>query len=348
MTEIDTSLYQIAYQADFYSRYPGETVKFNIRFSPKKAIEGPVILEINIPDTLKPIIDESSGASKDYGPPWLRIEPDIPVWKPGAIAASQETYQVLFWQFDGADIQPNQHYDYQVQAKVVKPVDDFLKSWVTIKETSDNGESERILSTSEAITIEVRSKSRLLRYLPGIYHTSDHQLMWRYLMIFESFWRLFEDRLANLPNYFDTHMAPPDFQPWLASWIGMTWDKRIPEETRQKLRLEMMWLYQKRGTRVGLQRYLQIYLRVPDDNVERQIKIVENPVGNFILGEEIELGETLIMGSPDEVVCKFEVTIDINLLTASVNEAVIKDLIDSWKPAHTSYDLFFLNLKDQK
>ena len=345
MARLDPNVINVSYIADFYRRYPGELITFFVRFSLNKPIRETISLQVNLPNEMKPIIDKSVALSNNQGQAWLKLQPRRKTWKLRTVEEERQ-YNVLFWKIDGRKLEPNREYEYRVQGKILIQDDNFLKSWVSVagltQDEETDQELEYLVLESEVATIQVEGKAQALMYLPEIYQEANQNLLWRYLMIFDSFWNQFEDRLLHLPYYFDSHLAPLDFQPWLASWVGLTWDERLPLKRRQNLRLKILELYRKRGTKIGLQSYLQVCFDVSDEDVDEKIVINESPIGNFILGDDIQLGESLIMGSPEEVACRFTVTIDKNLLDEKVNETFAREIISDWRPAHTTYELFLV------
>ncbi|OEJ32458.1 phage tail protein [Streptomyces subrutilus] len=68
--------------------------------------------------------------------------------------------------------------------------------------------------------------------------------------------------LDNLPAYFDPRLAPADFLPWLASWVGGADDPRWPLELRREAVARAVELHRWRGTRRGLTEALRLILGV--------------------------------------------------------------------------------------
>ncbi|MFD3542783.1 phage tail protein I [Streptomyces sp. NPDC058662] len=68
--------------------------------------------------------------------------------------------------------------------------------------------------------------------------------------------------LDNLPAYFDPRLAPADFLPWLASWVGVVDDARWPVELRREAVARAVELHRRRGTRRGLVDALRLVLGV--------------------------------------------------------------------------------------
>jgi phage tail-like protein len=72
------------------------------------------------------------------------------------------------------------------------------------------------------------------------------------------------DTVAGLHRLFDPWRTPPDFLPWLASWVGLDfptlqgqplWD----EYQQRKVTAEIAGIYRLRGLRQGLNRYLDLF-----------------------------------------------------------------------------------------
>ncbi|MFI1650555.1 phage tail protein [Streptomyces avidinii] len=68
--------------------------------------------------------------------------------------------------------------------------------------------------------------------------------------------------LDNLPSYFDPRLAPADFLPWLASWVGGIDDAGWPTELRREAVARAVELHRWRGTRRGLTEALRLVLGV--------------------------------------------------------------------------------------
>lgn len=64
--------------------------------------------------------------------------------------------------------------------------------------------------------------------------------------------------LDNLPSYFDPVLAPEDFLPWLAGWVGIALDENWPLERRRRLLARAGDLYRSRGTARGLSEQVEL------------------------------------------------------------------------------------------
>jgi phage tail-like protein len=196
--------------------------------------------------------------------------------------------------------------------------------------------------TTEAAELLVLAKGRYLRYLPRIFQEQD-ELMGRFLMLFESFWAPIEGQIDNIPMYFDPALTPVKLLPWLASWVDLTLDDHWPEAKRRQLLRAAVSLYRKRGTKRGLQEYLEIYTGA-------QVQISEHGARNFLLGPDARLGPGVALGTLN-MPHTFTVTVylppvDGVAATAAERERyeadrrrMIETIIEAEKPAQTSYNL---------
>ncbi len=151
--------------------------------------------------------------------------------------------------------------------------------------------------------------SRLINYLPGIYHT---EFMARFLGIFEAILTPIEWNIDNFDLYLDPATAPRDFIPWLASWFDIAFDPSWTEAQRRHLLKEAHSIYARRGTRWALSRVLEIYTgQMP----------------------------TIIDTDPDLEPFTFKV--NLPAVAARLEREMIERLIDAHKPAHTLYTLEF-------
>jgi len=171
--------------------------------------------------------------------------------------------------------------------------------------------------------------SSYLQYLPAIYRDDD--FVGRFLCIFEDILKPLEEVIENLAHYFDPGTAPHTFVPWLASWVGLVMDERMPEVTRHELIKSMAELYRWQGTRRGLSEYLRIYTGVTPQIIEH---IFDPPAQS---GHDAELGTSQ---SAKEEGNAFSFSVSLNVPDTSTKDAdVVRTIIEMEKPAHTTYTL---------
>ena len=77
------------------------------------------------------------------------------------------------------------------------------------------------------------TRSTYLDYLPGLYQESE--FLGRFLLIFEHILSPIDRTIGNVSHFFDPDLAPAEMLPWLASWLGVVLDVRVPEERRRDL-----------------------------------------------------------------------------------------------------------------
>lgn len=169
--------------------------------------------------------------------------------------------------------------------------------------------------------------SRLLNYLPSVFR--EDKFMGRFLLIFESILNPIENIVDNMALYFDPRITPEPVLFWLASWLDIALDPKWPLERRRELVGKAAELYRWRGTRRGLSEYLRIY-------TGKKPEIIEYIPG-MILNEKTQLGVNTVLGSSGTghhftVIAR----IDEN---DKIDQKVVKQIIESQKPAHTDYTL---------
>lgn len=152
----------------------------------------------------------------------------------------------------------------------------------------------------------------LLNYLPGIYHTD---FMSRFLALFESILIPIEWNVDHFNMYLDPGTAPLGFLPWLANWYTIIFDSTWSEPQRRTLLKEAHQIYARRGTRWALSRVLEIYL-----------------------GQKPEIIEFTTEKEPFTFTVKLPMNKGDRWLA---NQELIEAIIDSSKPAHTTYRLEF-------
>lgn len=145
------------------------------------------------------------------------------------------------------------------------------------------------------------------RYLPGIYQEND--FLQRFLSIFEDMWEPLERRQDHIHMYFDPRTCPAAFLPWLANWLGLTFNPHWPEARRRRLLAQAMDLYRWRGTRYGLIRIIEVCTGLTP-------VIIENPLEPFV----------------------FRIRIT-GISEVAVDKEFIEELICTHKPAHAGYIL---------
>ena len=194
---------------------------------------------------------------------------------------------------------------------------------------------------SETARVKVNTQAAYLRYLPELFRKDD--LMSRFLMMFESFWKPIEEQIGQISNYFDPDLTPEAMLPWLATWVGAYWDELLPDKRKRMLIRVAASHYQRRGTKAILEEYLRLY-------TAGQVEITEHPAYNLVLGESARLGPKVALGLHNH---PHTFTVDIRMsrydfdipqdLDAALVEKVFRQklntIIELHKPAHTAHIL---------
>ena len=302
----------LALAADAYNRYPGELATFYLRFTvPKK-----------------------SGATLQFAmPKSLKVEsyllPDgIPTTLPSVVEVDQDMIVLI-----PLDKHFSKGQTYNIVARV--HINTFYINQYLITEASLVAADGAILA-AESVQVAVYGKGKYLKNLPEIYE-SDHFTS-RFLMLFESFWKPISQQIDQVDNYFDPDLTPPEFIPWLASWIGLPLDKTLPLDRMRALIKQAIMLFQCRGTYQALRTYLEIY-------TDGQVNIIERRAKNFVLGQDTSLGLDVALGTEN---MPNSVRIALNIppgelarsgYSESMYQRKMQEIVRTMVPAHTVFDI---------
>lgn len=184
----------------------------------------------------------------------------------------------------------------------------------------------------------VRPPSLYLDFLPDIYRNVD--FVGRFLKIFETAFEPTVDVLDHLWAYLDPLTAPRSMLPFLAHWVGWSFQGPLSLAQQRALIRYAAEIYRWRGTRRGLRFYLHLASGLPlDDHLpdesQKAIGIHENFSQGHILGQTV-LGQTSLLGGhrPYHFSVQLRPPADYSL-----DETLIRTIIDQEKPAFCSYDL---------
>jgi phage tail-like protein len=178
--------------------------------------------------------------------------------------------------------------------------------------------------TLAPLLLDIESPSKYLEQLPIIFHAggsgvqSDEGqeggsgLFRRMLLIFENLWEQLEQRQDFIDMYFDPRTCPASFLRWLASWFDVAIDPHWPEPRIRALLLELIQLYQWRGTKYGLTRMVEVCAGVTPE-------ITAHPSSPFVVNISVQLPRD---GGDRGVMVRF-----------------IEELVNAHKPAHLGYVL---------
>jgi phage tail-like protein len=200
--------------------------------------------------------------------------------------------------------------------------------------------------------------SRYFDYLPAVY-SEDGSFLGRFLLAFEHVLTGREDpadpgleevldgidderELRGIERYFDPtpptgasgaverQQAPPEFLEWLAQWVALSLRADMPEARQRALIANAVSLYKRRGTKQGLEDVIALATGTG--------VTIEEQADAFQVGVHSRIGvDTLLSGGPPHffrVVARFPTRAQ-----ADASEAILREILDAEKPAHTYYRL---------
>lgn len=304
--------------ADFYRRYPGEPLTLFTRVQVRAPVPE-LTLTVRLPVALHPV-------EYQLRPTSLKFQPTV---------SQQAGEHYVVWHL-ARPLRAGMVLEFSMQARVQPTEHDLAvesRAWVTLAPATP-------AAAVENLSVQIAAQARALNYLPALF--AEDELLSRFLMLFDSFWKPLDQQIAGLAHYFDPQLTPPDFLPWLAEWLNLTLDERWPEPKRRRLLQNAATLFRQRGTRAALQTYLEIYTDV-------RPQIHEHGGSNFRLGAAAQLGLGLALGTLNQPHA-FSVALQLPPLKTgpqpaqmaeaqAARERAIRAIIDAEKPAHTHYTL---------
>jgi phage tail-like protein len=166
--------------------------------------------------------------------------------------------------------------------------------------------------------------------------------------------------ILSLPTFVDPDTAPEEFLSWLANWLALNLRPDLAEERKRLLIRRAASLFAWRGTIRGLRELLQIvageWVEPPSVDHERNVhtddnqepRITEPTLQSLIVGVQAVVGSTTRLGR--EMPYLFEVTFKLpeplpRRKERIALERLVRDTIELGKPAHTYYNLKFIDSK---
>ena len=193
--------------------------------------------------------------------------------------------------------------------------------------------------TSDLVSLVVRPISPYLSLLPQVYQEID--LVGRLLAIVERAFSPDVETWFSLWAYLDPLLAPQAMLPFLAHWVGWRNLPQLTWQGQRRLIHRAIELYCWRGTAYGLRLYLHLATGLPlegDDTPESQkhISIVEPSRQGAIFGRS-EFSETTAFGGGQG----FHFVVSLRFPeTLTVNETLVRTIIDQERPAFCTYELY--------
>ncbi|HJQ69625.1 MAG TPA: phage tail protein [Blastocatellia bacterium] len=305
-------------------------------------------------------IERKHPANTNDDPPHADLSPPMPpvtlahrlVNAPPQTLHMRETGRELPWVRPAED-DPFETYE----APVIAEPGRYL--WVHVELSGNTRSTPRI----KALRAEYPTHD-YLRRLPQTYSREERMAAFlrRYLAIFEGALGEFESKADARAALLDPRSAPQEILPWLATFVGMTFDERMAraprpggqtEDVRRTLIREATWLFRFRGTVPGLRRFLEIYLGHSVMLIE---KYRVRGLGGAVLGDPSGLTSSSVLGAGFRIGGAIGLT-DTQTLTGTVDDAfdthahrfaviipssltsdqqeVVRQILELHRPAHT-------------
>ncbi|WP_250002264.1 phage tail protein [Actinoplanes sp. M2I2] len=243
-----------------------------------------------------------------------------------------------------------------LEAPVAAPPGRYL--WLALRLTGDHRRTPSV----RALRIE-RQAHTLSRRLPAVVVGDGEQAAFldRFLGLFDGLLQDLQVRSERRDLLVDPAVTPVEALPWLASFLGLVLDDRWAEPARRRLIAEVNGLYRRRGTLGAIRRYLEIYLagdRALDDRARTPAPVLvehyrlrglgpdlgADPVGSgrSVLGAGLRVGAPYPDGEVarpglDSSAHRFTVVVPRPL--SAEQTAVVRQILDTERPAHTAYEL---------
>jgi len=302
----------LALAADVYNRYPGEVVTFFLRFTVPEELD--MTLQFAMPEVME---------VESY-----ELPDGIPLSLPRVAQVDQDLVVLIPLK---EHFTAGQTYDIVARVRI----NTFYFNQYLITEARLVGDDGSV-HAAESIQVAIHGKGKYLRYLPELYEGDDFTS--RFLMLFEGFWKPVAQQIDQMDHYFDPDMTPPEFLPWLASWIGMPIEPSLPSERMRAMLKQAIMLFQCRGTAHALKTYLEIY-------TDGKVEIEEQRADNFVIGERGKLGENIALGTnnqPDFLRVRLQATqkeIERSGYSSAMYQRKMKEIIGAMIPAHTRFEV---------
>ncbi len=182
--------------------------------------------------------------------------------------------------------------------------------------------------------------------------------LFRYLSLFEGFLAEAEARGVERATLLDPHATADELLPWLASFMGLVLDERWPQARRRDLIAEIANLWRAKGTVCGLSRFIELFLGLKPIVVEAfRLRGTGGavlgshcaPVTSSVMGAAFRVGGDVTAAregplAPAQVEDAFRThahrfSVIIPACLDDAHLAVVRDILEAHRPAHTRYDL---------
>ncbi len=138
-----------------------------------------------------------------------------------------------------------------------------------------------------------------------------------------------KSEIESFNQYFSTDMD--EFLAWFAGWISLVLKKDWDFEKKREMIKKIIPIYKKRGTKKGLEEYLQLL-------EGKNVNIVDED-DSFQVGIHSHVGINTRIGGPYFFVVNIEIP-EYDLKNIRDKRRALEELINKEKPVHTDYLLY--------
>lgn len=226
------------------------------------------------------------------------------------------------------------------QAGFSEGVGRFVQDYATEDTVVSQSPARGQLVDSDAPILLSVAKPSWLQFLPQVFQSSADQpgsQLRELLYIFQQLHETVTSKVDLIPKLLRPLEAPPEYLPWLSSWIALQLESDWPEEKKRRWLRHAPALYNIRGTRRALELLLEIYTGVRPTVIEN-----EWPDEAFRVEVNSTVGETSTILPPMNLNNCFIVELPMQPAEVDDEQLVrIHRVIQAEKPAHTNYFLRF-------
>lgn len=222
-----------------------------------------------------------------------------------------------------------------------------------------------------AITVEY-PRVTSARFLPAVFREDPVSADFtdRFVALLDEVRETVTRKATGVASLLDPYAAPdgsgggPDFLGWLASWLGIATDLRLPPARRRRLVAEAHRLYIQRGTPAGIRAHLEICLGVPvtlleDFTLRRWLFVGSGRLGDrsaawgadvvarLQLDTGAQLGSVQLVGSTDPLrdpvhLYAHRFRVYVPLAASDERRRLTERVVELAKPAHTQATVVFV------
>jgi phage tail-like protein len=195
-------------------------------------------------------------------------------------------------------------------------------------------------------------KKRYIDFLPSVFKKADDDFFERYLIILERILSGTDDvvkiggeEIKGISSVLDTVSElfypysetggeiPPDFLDWLSTWVGLVLKEDWSTEKKQEVIANIIPIYRLRGTRVGLNELLKIYI---GEGAE-----VYDSYAPFQVGVNSAVGISTALGAPNYFMV--EATFP-DIAGMEQRKKNIEAIIEREKPVHADFEIRWIGV----